>query len=78
MRSRSLSARLNGTADGITSKPAVADLPEYETVPGTARILKTSVATVWRRIADGTLKTVKIGGTRRVRLRESMSILAGD
>lgn len=50
--------------------------PEFASIPTTAEFLDVSVATVWRRIADGTLETVKLGGARRVRLRRSLDRLS--
>lgn len=46
------------------------------TVSQTSVELGISVATVWRRIADGTLETYKIGRLRRVK-RASLDRLRG-
>lgn len=56
--------------------PGAVTIPEYASVAKTAEILDWSEATTWRRIADGTLLSVKIGGVRRVRLRESLERLS--
>jgi excisionase family DNA binding protein len=45
-------------------------------VPETAETLGTSEATVWRRIADGTLATVKLGGRRLVPISSIDDLLA--
>ncbi|GMG85647.1 hypothetical protein LNKW23_48720 [Paralimibaculum aggregatum] len=52
-----------------------ADIPEYASIATTAKLLDMSCATVWRRIADGTLESMKIGGMRRVLLRRSIARL---
>lgn len=45
-------------------------------VAETAETLGTSEATVWRRIADGTLPTVKVGGRRLVPISSINDLLA--
>jgi len=37
------------------------------TVPEVAKLLRLSDKTVWRRVRDGAIESVKIGGARRVR-----------
>jgi len=51
------------------------ELPTVLTVPEVARSLRMSEVTVWRRIADGGLPSVKIGGLRRVPARALEELL---
>lgn len=62
---------LNANYDG--ARASSQSIPEYATVADTAKILGLSVATVQRRIGDGTFQAVKIGHLRRILLRQSLA-----
>lgn len=52
--------------------------PRYVRVKTLAEILDVSEATVWRRIADGTIKSRKFGGATRIDLDEVLLGLESD
>lgn len=50
----------------------------FESVKTFAQLLNISEATVWRRIADGTIVSMKFGGTRRIDVAASLARLTGE
>ncbi|MEQ9811534.1 MAG: helix-turn-helix domain-containing protein [Azospirillaceae bacterium] len=50
------------------------DDPLLLSVRKTAELLDVSEATVWRRIKDGTLESVKIGGCTRVKYGSARAV----
>ena len=47
--------------------------PSFVTVSRFAEVLDVSVATVWRRIADGTFIAVRFGGATRLELHSNLA-----
>ncbi|HVU73074.1 MAG TPA: helix-turn-helix domain-containing protein [Mycobacteriales bacterium] len=52
------------------------DRPDLLTVPEYARRTSLSVSTVWRRLANGELKSVKDGRARRIPASEIDALIA--
>jgi hypothetical protein len=60
--------------DSFDSLPGSAGVP----VPVAGAVLTVSGPTVWRRIKDGTLEVVRVGGSTRVTVASIRRAMAGD